>query len=49
MGIIIEPVKKEEKEILKNLIEKYRCKFSQYDDLDTNSLGLQSPNSHGRV
>jgi len=40
MDIIIEPVKKEEKEILRNLIEKYRYEFSQYDGLDTNSLGL---------
>ena len=40
MDILIELVKKEEKEILKNLMEKYRYEFSQYDDLDTNNLGL---------
>ena len=40
MDIIIELVKKEEKEILRNLMEKYRYEFSQYDDLDTNNLGL---------
>ena len=40
MDIKIELVKKEEKEILRNLMEKYRYEFSQYDDLDTNNLGL---------
>ena len=40
MDIIIELVKKEEKEILRNLIEKYRYEFSQYDNLDTNNFGL---------
>ena len=35
MDIVLEPVKKEEKEILRNLMEKYRYEFSQYDDLDT--------------
>ena len=40
MNIIIEPVKKEEKEILKNLLEKYGYEFSQYNNLDVNELGL---------
>jgi len=40
MNIIIEPVAKEEKEILRNLLEKYMYEFSQYNNLDVNSLGL---------
>ena len=40
MNIMIEPVKKEEKEILRNLLEKYRYEFSQYDGTDVNNLGL---------
>jgi predicted acetyltransferase len=40
MDIIIEPVKKEEKEILKNLLEKYNYEFSQYNGLDINNFGL---------
>jgi predicted acetyltransferase len=40
MDIIIEPVKREEKEILRNLLEKYRYEFSQYDDTDVNDIGL---------
>jgi Predicted acetyltransferase len=40
MDIIIEPVKKEEKEILRNLLEKYNYEFSQYNGLDINNLGL---------
>jgi len=40
MDIIIEPVAKEEKEILRNLLEKYMYEFSQYNNLDVNSLGL---------
>jgi len=40
MDIIIEPVAKEEKEILKNLLEKYMYEFSQYNNLDVNNLGL---------
>ena len=40
MNISIELVKKEEKEILKNLLEKYNYEFSQYNDLDVNNLGL---------
>jgi len=40
MDIIIEPVTKEEKEILRNLLEKYMYEFSQYNNLDVNNLGL---------
>jgi len=40
MDIIIEPVTKEEKEILRNLLEKYMYEFSQYTNLDVNNLGL---------
>jgi predicted acetyltransferase len=40
MNITIELVKEEEKEILRNLLEKYRYEFSQYDDCDINNLGL---------
>ena len=34
------PVSVEEKEILKNLLEKYDYEFSQYDRRDVNALGL---------
>ena len=40
MNITIEPVLKAEKEILKNLLEKYSYEFSQYSNLNVNSLGL---------
>ena len=40
MDITIESVKKEEKEILKNLLEKYEYEFSQYNNLDVNELGV---------
>ena len=40
MNISIEPVRKDEKEILRNLLEKYDYEFSQYNDLDVNDLGL---------
>jgi len=40
MDIIIDPVKKEEKEILRNLLEKYGYEFSQYNGLDINNYGL---------
>ncbi len=40
MKITIEPVEKDEKEILRNLLEKYKYEFSQYDDTDVNNLGL---------
>lgn len=34
------PVVEAEKEILRNLLEKYDYEFSQYDQLDVNALGL---------
>jgi len=40
MKIEIVPVKLDEKEILKNLLEKYDYEFSQYDNRDVNKLGL---------
>jgi predicted acetyltransferase len=40
MNISIIPVLKEEKEILRNLLEKYRYEFSQYEETDVNNLGL---------
>ena len=40
MNITIEFVKKEEKEILRNLLEKYEYEFSQYNDLVVNEYGL---------
>lgn len=40
MKISIASVKKDEKEILNNLLEKYRYEFSQYNKMDVNSLGL---------
>lgn len=40
MEIAITPVKLEEKEILRNLLEKYNYEFSQYDNEEVNSLGL---------
>ena len=40
MDITIETVKIEEKEILRNLLEKYNYEFSQYEKTDVNSLGL---------
>jgi predicted acetyltransferase len=40
MNITIDPVRKEEKEILRNLLEKYKYEFSQYDNNDVNNLGL---------
>jgi predicted acetyltransferase len=38
--ITIEAVKIEEKEILRNLLEKYNYEFSQYEKTDVNNLGL---------
>ena len=38
MEIAITPVKLEEKEILRNLLEKYNYEFSQYDNEEVNSL-----------
>ena len=40
MDISIELVKKEEKEVLKNLLEKYQYEHSQYDKRDVNNSGL---------
>ena len=40
MEILIVPVEKDEKEILRNLLEKYNYELSQYDDRDVNNLGL---------
>ena len=40
MIIDIVPVKIDEKEILRNLLEKYDYEFSQYDQRDVNKLGL---------
>jgi hypothetical protein len=40
MDISIELVKKDEKEIIKNLLEKYHYEHSQYDERDVNNLGL---------
>ncbi len=40
MDITITPVSVQEKEVLKNLLEKYNYEFSQYDAEDVNSLGL---------
>lgn len=40
MTIEIVPVEATEKEVLRNLIEKYDYEFSQYDNRDVNKLGL---------
>ena len=40
LNISIVPVNKDEKEILKNLSEKYHYEFSQYNEMDINELGL---------
>jgi predicted acetyltransferase len=40
MEILVNIGKKEEKEILRNLLEKYHYEHSQYDDRDVNALGL---------
>ena len=40
MNITIEPIRNEEKEILRNLLEKYQYEFSQYDNNDVNNIGL---------
>lgn len=40
MNIEIILVNKEEKEILRNLLEKYEYEFSQYNQRDVNDLGL---------
>jgi predicted acetyltransferase len=40
MNIIIEPIKIEEKEVLKNLGEHYIYELSQYSSIDVNDFGL---------
>ena len=40
MKLELVPVQKHEKEILRNLLEKYDYEFSQYLDIDVNPLGL---------
>jgi predicted acetyltransferase len=40
MNITIEEIRVDEKEILKNLLEKYNYEFSQYEETDVNKLGL---------
>jgi predicted acetyltransferase len=40
MNISIIQISKNEKEILRNLLEKYSYEFSQYENTDTNDLGL---------
>ena len=40
MNIEIVPVGIDDKEILRNLLEKYNYEFSQYDQRDVNGLGL---------
>jgi predicted acetyltransferase len=40
MEIEIIPVGKDQKEILRNLLEKYEYDFSQYNQRDVNDLGL---------
>ena len=40
MNVTVVSVKKEEKEILRNLMEKYLYEFSRYDENDVNDLGL---------
>ena len=40
MRIELVQVRKEEKEVLRNLLEKYDYEFSQYDLRDVNALGL---------
>ena len=44
MKLELIPVRMEEKEILRNLLEKYDYEFSQYDDRDVNMLGLYGYN-----
>jgi predicted acetyltransferase len=40
MNIKLAKIKKSQKEIVKNLLEKYLYEFSQYDKTDINELGL---------
>ena len=40
MKLKLVPIQEEEKEILRNLLEKYLYEFSQYDGGTVNALGL---------
>lgn len=40
MHLELVPISSDEKEILRNLLEKYDYEFSQYDNRDVNALGL---------
>ena len=40
MDITIAPVQKDQKETLRNLLEKYLYEFSQYEPADVNDMGL---------
>jgi predicted acetyltransferase len=40
VNITITSISKDEKEILRNLLEKYLYEFSQYDNYDVNDIGL---------
>ena len=44
MDISIIPVSKNEKEILRNLLEKYEYEFTQYENKDVNEYGLYENN-----
>ena len=44
MKLELVPVSVDEKEILRNLMEKYDYEFSQYLDIDVNPLGLYGYN-----
>jgi len=44
MRIELSPVSRDEKEILRNLLEKYQYEFSQFEHTDVNTLGLYGYN-----
>ncbi|GHT99011.1 hypothetical protein FACS1894142_6100 [Spirochaetia bacterium] len=44
MNIKMKKIKVEEKEILRNIMEKYLYEFSQYENTDVNKLGLYGYN-----
>ncbi len=44
LDIGLKPVTVDEKEILRNLLEKYNYEFSQWEDTDVNALGLYGYN-----
>lgn len=44
LNVELIPVKLDDKEILRNLLEKYDYEFSQYDNRDVNKLGLYGYN-----